>query len=718
MGNVHIVSHRLPVSTGDSGAVKGLSRSAGGLVSGLRPVWEQSKAFWIGTLGAESVSDPAVWHKDRLGPVSLDPELYSRYYHGFSNGVLWPLCHYFLETITIDPLDYAAYVSANRTFAREIAKLLANGDRIWIHDYHLMLLPKFIRELHPDIAIGYFLHIPFPSSELFRMLPMAAELLEALCHADLVGVHTFDYARHFVSSCKRVIGAEFREGRLVAGNQELVVDAFPLGVDFAAIEHRLDEPKTQQSLQSWKHEIGERKVLLGVDRMDYSKGIPHRLRAYKLLLEKYPFWRDKLLFVQLAVPTREDIARYQELKNEVEQLVGEINGLYGRRTRAPIQYIYTSMPPEELYAMYQIADVLVVTPLRDGMNLVAKEYIASRRTDTGVLILSKFAGAFAELGEALIVNPLDEEEIAHAMHSALHMEFHEQASRMKTLRTKIQRGDVHRWAQNYLKRLEEVSSMYAHTVSVLDHKAIQKAWKEAQRRLLFLDYDGTLRAFTAKPEAAAPTENIRSILKAFAADSQTLPVIISGRDRNTIASWLGDIDLYIIAEHGFVIKKPGDDTWYPLLHDIDVSWKENVRKLLAEYIDQTPGTLVEEKEASLVWHYRNAEQGMASVQAKELIHHVTEYFNAYPIEVMHGNKNVEIRVQGLHKGLACTVITELEGNFDFVAAFGDDRTDEDLFAALSADAWTVKVGNQLTKAKHSVADIAEVETVLHALTQL
>ncbi len=715
MGNVHIVSHRLPVSTGDSGRVKGLSRSAGGLVSGLRPVWEKSNAFWIGTLGAEPVKDVAAWHKDRLAPVSLDPELYSRYYHGFSNGVLWPLCHYFLETITIDPLDYAAYTTVNRIFAEKINGLVSSGDHIWIHDYHLMLLPKFLRELRQDIVIGYFLHIPFPSSELFRMLPMAAELLDALCHADLVGVHTFDYARHFVSSCKRVIGAEFREERLIAGDQELVVDAFPLGVDFSSIEQRTEESRTQQALASWKKEVGERKVLLGVDRMDYSKGIPYRLRAYKLLLERYPFWRDKLLFVQLAVPTREDIPRYQELKNEVEQLVGEINGLYGRRTKTPIQYMYTSVLPEELYAMYQLADVLVVTPLRDGMNLVAKEYIASRREDTGVLILSKFAGASAELGEALTVNPLDEEAIARAMHRALHMEFHEQAARMQSLRTKIQRGDVHRWAQNYLDRLEEVSKVYTRKVEVLDPAQMKKAWTKAKRRLLFLDYDGTLRAFTPKPEEAAPSESIRRILDVLAENSKTLPVIISGRDRHTIGSWLGDINIYIIAEHGLVMKAPGSDEWKSLLHDIDVSWKKNVRKLLEEYIDQTPGTLIEEKEASLVWHYRNAEPEMANVQAKELIHHVTEYFNAYPIEVMHGNKNVEIRVQGLHKGLAYSVITDREGSFDFLAAFGDDRTDEDLFSSLPKTAWTVKVGSQITTARYRVSDTEEVESVLNAL---
>ncbi len=716
MSRVHIISHRLPVSLDSAGSAKGLSRSAGGLVSGLRPVWEQSEACWVGTLGPGPVSDAEQWHKDRLIPVELDDDVYSRYYNGFSNGVLWPLCHYFLETIVVDPLDYAAYSKANVIFAESLIKIIEPGDSVWIHDYHLMLLPRYIREYFPDIVIGYFLHIPFPSSEFFRMLPMASELLDALCHADLVGVHTFDYARHFVSSCRRVIGAEFKEDKLVANNREVRVDAFPLGVDYPAIVEKLSEPKTKQALTSWKNEVENRTVLLGVDRMDYSKGIPHRLRAFKRLLELYPFWRDKLLFVQLAVPTREIIPRYQELKSEVERLVGEINGLYGKRTKAPIQYMYTSVAPEELYAMYQIADVLVVTPLRDGMNLVAKEYIATRQDNTGAVILSKFAGAYAELGEALVVNPLDEEAIAEAMHKALHMEFEEKSSRISVLRSKIERGDVHKWARSYLEALEEVSLMYTKKATTLEPDELYKVWNTSKRRLLLLDYDGTLRPFTQKPEQAVPSAAIRSILQVFASDQSVLPVIISGRDRDTIGNWLGDIPLYIIAEHGFVMRRPHGDSWEPLLTNVDVSWKQNVRKLLQEYIDQTPGTLIEEKEASLVWHYRGAEQENAMTQAKELVHHVTEFFQAYPIEVLHGNKHIEIRVKGLHKGLAYRVLTELEEPFDCIVAMGDDRTDEDMFASLPDAAWTIKVGEQLTKARYRVQDTDAVEQLLSLLS--
>lgn len=715
MSRLILVSNRLPVSIRHTDHGVELVRSSGGLVAGLGPVHDSRKGVWIGTLGAKEPGFDDLLRADRLVDVALDPEDQRRHYEGFSNNVLWPLFHYLMETVAYDAEDFAAYERVNAAFAEAVADSYEPGDQIWVHDYHLMLLPKMLRERLPGATIGFFLHIPFPSSEVFRLLPKSERILEGLLGANLIGVHTYDYGRHLVSSFGRVLGVDFDED-WASRDRVARVGVFPLGVDVESFENRALSSPVEARRDEIRTDMRGRKLILGVDRMDYTKGLPLRLKAFSHLLERRPDLRNKVSFIQLAVPSRETVQSYIDLKEEVDRLVGSINGRFGAAGYSPVNYFYRSVTPDELVALYRAADIMFVTPIRDGMNLVAKEYVASKVDDDGMLVLSEFAGAAAEMGEALLHNPWDIEGTAKMLERAVDCDPHERRDRMRALRRRVAKNDIHQWVNRYLGGLDEVGVQLTEAVAAEQagsgwQKELRDRFKGAARGLCVLDYDGTLMELQSSPELAKPNDELLGLLRRLA--DRTEVIVSSGRDAATLESWLGQIPISLIGEHGLKWKLDGD--WADVSTGIETSWMESTREILDDYTSRVPGSFVETKNATLVWHYRKAQSGFGEWLARDMAAHLREVMANAPVEILRGHKIVEVRPQGIGKGAALRRLLEGRAPYDVILVIGDDRTDEDMFEVLPLNGISIKVGRDPSQAIHRLPNPVAVRKLLGQL---
>ena len=727
MGRLILVSNRLPVTiqADESGSNAGqkVTRSSGGLVAGLDPLHLNGDGIWIGYPGFEPDEATSETLADmRLEPVAIPDSEYTDYYEGFSNGAIWPLFHYLLEYCKFDPEAFEAYRRVNERFAEKVLEHAKDDDTIWIHDYQLMLVPSMLRERLPSARIGFFLHIPFPSSEVLRVMPQREELLRGLLGADLIGVHTHEYVDHLSRSFRRILGLEARQGVVNLSGRGVRIEAHPLGIDVESQREAAHSDEAERILTRYKRSIGDAQVILGVDRLDYTKGLPNKLEAFKSLLDREPRWREGAVFIQVAVPSREAIGSYRDQKSDVERLVGEINGLYGRAGKTPIQYIYGTVSPEELGALYRLADIALVTPIRDGLNLVAKEYVACREDGAGVLILSEFAGAATELGEALRINPWDIEGTAAQIERGLDMGFGERNERMAPMHRRVVENDVHRWVDRFIHSLgspdDSISATPPMLSSIVLAETMSGPFVSAKKPLIMLDYDGSLREFTPRYEDAAPTDEIVGILRDLGAIKGAEIYINSGRDRNTLGEWFQGLEISLIAEHGSWVKYKGQSEWTRLGPPPDLSWKDEARSILNDYVSKTPGARIEEKSSALVWHFREADTEIGEWQALDLTTHLENTFESSPVEILTGSKIVEIRQHGLDKGRAYDIVESEHGPFDFVLATGDDRTDEDLFERLRADAFSVHVGQGGSLATSSLHSPASVRRLLGHLIRV
>ncbi|MBX5482261.1 MAG: bifunctional alpha,alpha-trehalose-phosphate synthase (UDP-forming)/trehalose-phosphatase [Myxococcaceae bacterium] len=724
MSRLLLVSNRLPVTVKLDGEKVAVTPSTGGLATGLKGPHQQSGGLWIGWPGevsrfteSQRRDVDAQLANLRCAPVYLTAQEVNRYYEGFSNRVLWPLFHYLLDRIPLHSRDWETYRQVNEKFADAVVQRYEKGDVIWVHDYQLLLVPGMIRQKLPEARIGFFLHIPFPSSEIFRILPWRQELLEGVMGADLVGFHTLTYARHFGTSLLRILGVQIAVDRVKYRGRDIRVGAFPMGIDAKAFAScgELDEVKEQ--VARIRQQAAGAKILLGVDRLDYTKGIPRRLLAVERVLERNPSLRGKLRLIQVAVPSRTRVDQYEQFRQQVDELVGRINGAFGTIDSTPIHYLYQSFNQKELCAMYRAADVLLVTALRDGMNLVAKEFVATRTDDDGVLVLSEFAGAADELGEAVLVNPYDVDTIARAIVQALEMPEEERKVRMHALRQRVNDFDVHHWAKTFIETLEQTKiapKPRALRISSEDELSeVVSVIAEAPKLALLLDYDGTLVSFVGLPELAAPGEALRSLLTRLSGLPNTQVHLVSGRKREQLDRWLGDLPLGLHAEHGLWSKDGRGQDWR-LVREVPRDWKEKVRPILNQFATLVPGSLVEEKTASLAWHYRMAEAEYSAHQANELYLHLTEVFANLPVEVMSGDKVVEVRPHGISKALSAQRVHEMAPDA-LLVALGDDRTDEDMFAALPQGSIAIHVGPKPSMARFRVADVASVHRILEEI---
>ncbi len=723
MARLLIVSNRLPITVRRGPDGLEVEASAGGLATGLRGPHERSGGVWIGWTGlteelpaAEARVLAEQLSELRIVEVPLGADEAGRYYEGICNGIFWPLFHYLVDQLPLDLGGFEVYERVNERFADAVAAAARPGDLIWIHDYQLMLLPRLVRERVPGARIGFFLHIPFPSSELFRTLPCREAIVQGLLGADLIGFHTAAYMRHFASSCLRVVGASTEVDHIQWEGRPVRVGVYPMGVDAADFARVAEHPDVRRQAASFRGEEGVR-VLVGIDRLDYTKGIPRRLLAFERLLLRHPELTERVRLIQVAVPSRTNVGAYQEFRDQLDALIGRSHGAFATPSWAPIHYLYRGLSQEDVVALYRAADVMLVTPIRDGMNLVAKEFVAARTDEDGVLVLSEFAGAASELAEALRVNPYDVEETAQAYHRALTMAPEERRTRMRGLRRRVATHDVHRWAQGFLDQLERIPSTADPAARVPSPGAALEA---ARRRLtaaeflvLLLDYDGTLVPFAETPELARPDPWVPDVLGRLAAGARTEVHVVSGRPWQSLEAWLGAGPVWLHAEHG-AWSRPRDGAWarVPLP---SLEWRDPVRRILAEFTARTPGSLVEEKTAGLAWHYRMAEPEFGASQANELKLHLSAVLSNEPVEILDGAKVVEIRPHGLHKGRVVPPILERVPPDSLLAALGDDRTDEDLFAALPADAVTIHVGDGPSAAGLRLASVRAARAFLETL---
>jgi trehalose 6-phosphate synthase/phosphatase len=460
-GRLILASNRLPITAEYDGSQLVLRQSGGGLATGLKGVRAGQGSTWIGWPGEVSSSArvrsqlTAELEKEGLRPIFLTrPEL-KGFYEDYSNAAVWPVFHDLVDQLPLEIMGWEMYEEINERFARAVVDVYEEGDMIWVNDYHLMLMPAQIRRMAPQARIGFFLHIPFPHPDMFRVLPQRTELLQGLLGADLLGFHTRSYADHFLSAVETILGERTSSAGVRLKGRTARVGAYPMGIDAETWENRARSTPVAKQVLSLMQDAGKRKLVLGIDRLDYTKGLLRRIAAIERLFQQEPSMAERVRFIQVTFPSRERIESYAGLRRQISEMVGRINATYGSPRSLPIHLILRSVSEEEVSSLYSAADIMLVTPVRDGMNLVAKEYVASRLHDDGVLILSEFAGAADEMSEALIINPYDAEGFREALRHAIDMSPVEQRRRMTKLREGVMNNDVHTWAETFLNALAD-----------------------------------------------------------------------------------------------------------------------------------------------------------------------------------------------------------------------------------------------------------------------
>lgn len=718
-----VTSNRLPVTVKKIDGKLEFTNSSGGLATAMSSLdMDPKESLWVGWPGISSdeltKNDKAAITKElrkyNCYPVHLTQAQVQAFYEGYSNDTLWPLFHYFQSYVTYNEAYWSAYENVNQLFLKAITKNSKEDACIWVHDYHLMLLPALLRQKLPNLSVGFFLHIPFPAYEIFRLLPERKQILRGLLGADLIGFHIYDYAVHFLNSCHRMLGFENNHGAIDYKGRTIKIDSFPIGIDYKKFSAALKDPETKREMTALDDHYRGQKIILSVDRLDYSKGIMQRLEAFDLFLQENPVYHKKVALIMVAVPSRTEVTTYKELRDSIEQTVSRINGIYGSVDWTPISYQFKNLPFAQVVALYAKSDVALVTPLRDGMNLVAKEYVAAKKDNNGVLILSEMAGAIDELYEALRINPNNIRSIAVALKTALKMSKEEKSQRLRNMRTRIASYSVQRWGADFIEQLNGTKASQIKgnnkliTVGTSSH--IKKDLLRAKKRLVLLDYDGTIRNFVSSPDPrhSKPPLQLRRLLQKIALDPTTKLCIVSGRTKEALDMWFGTLPIALAAEHGAWIKF--GDEW----SSVQSSYKEQRKGLLAllqQYAERTAGAHVEEKDFGLVWHYRNVPKELAYVRNTSLMRDLGSLLSNSDIGVYNGNSIIEIKPVYVTKAQAAAELLALHPA-DCIIAAGDDYTDEDMFRGLPEDAHTFKVGPGDTSATYQVAD---TETMIKLL---
>ncbi|CDF33503.1 unnamed protein product [Chondrus crispus] len=743
-----VVSNRLPVTVRkDESGEWNFRVSSGGLVSALAGVKNKIPFVWVGWTGVEVATSEQDEMSRRFQeemncyPVYLSAADANLYYNGFCNEVLWPLFHYVpLPIVSSDgerKFDFKywdAYSKANHRFAEAVMQVYEPGDLVWVQDYHLMLLPSLLRKRIRDVTIGFFLHTPFPSSEVYRILPVRSKVLQGVLAADLIGFHTYDYARHFLSVCTRILGLDASPKGVTYKDHFANVGIFPIGIDPNAWIKALRSPSVKERILELEEKFRGKKVLLGVDRLDYIKGVPHKLMAFRNLLSNHPEWKERVVLVQIGVPSRTEVDEYKKLISQTNELVGRINAQYGSVEYAPIVFINQSVNFDDLCALYTVADVAVVTSIRDGMNLVSYEYVVCQQERHGVLVLSEFAGSAQSLSSAIRVNPWNTEELANAMHEALTVPERERALKHWKLYHYVTKHTAAFWARSFVSELQQIERL----MKMQDvHKPKQSLlrvsvdiipdMRSRTKRLFLLEYEGTLCAPVSLADLGFPTLSMRRFLLRLSSDPGNFVYILSGRSKDTLDSWLGDLGVGLVSEHGCDYRHPHSTTWESLITVSDTSWRLSVIPILQYFTERTPGAHLEAKDNIVTWHFRDADPMFGSWQAKELQLLLAENSMNLPVEVVSGHKYLEVRPVGVSRVNAVRrILSELSEGVDFAFAIGSDKADEDVFSFLNTYVRTgdgrvstlaCRVGG---KSDNSAADryLPDVEPVFRLLREL
>lgn len=722
---VLVVANRLPTKPKrDADGNWTFERCSGGLVSCLAGIQAKFDMVWLGWPGADFndaekdiVANEAM--KQGCYPVFLRQNLIDEYYNGFANNVLWPLFHYIMP-----PFDkgvnecstgqWEAYRKANEIFTEAILSVYEDDDYVWIHDYHLMLVPKFLREAKPDCNIGWFLHTPFPSAEIYRTLPWRQEIIESLLHANLLGFHVYDYLRHFLSSCVQLTSLEISAHSVDAtsiGGCIVTCATVPIGISPEEFLQVLRKTEVKQQIEQLHEQYAGRKVILGIDRLDYMKGIPHKLMAFGCFLEHHPDWADKCVLVQLAVPSRRDVPEYQRLQRQVHELVGQISGKHSSiAAGVPVIYMDSSMSPDDLSALYNVADVALITSLRDGMNLVSYEYIACQhgKQVPGVLILSEFAGAAQSLGAGSIrVNPWHLQDTANAIYEALTMAVEERQALHDYAFKYVSEHTAQKWAETFLQCLQEACSDLMEVTSqvppLLPYEEFLSDWSDSMQRVIIIDLleclapareRMSMHIHRGRPKFIRLPVELSQCLKKIASSPGTSVIITSDRDRNTLAAVAENLPVYLAPEGCCIMRRPNDEEWTHLVEDGDVEgreeWMDGVSAVFNYFAERTPGSYIEKQEYMYRWSWDNAQFDFGSAQAREVLIHLW----AGPLvnseaEVVVGDRAITVRPHACSRGACLEKLlnNELGGlhQVDFALCFaGVSHRDEDVFETVEA----------------------------------
>ncbi|CAN1335405.1 Alpha,alpha-trehalose-phosphate synthase [UDP-forming] 1 [Linum perenne] len=737
-----VVANRLPVSAVRRGEDSwSLEISAGGLVSALLGV-KEFEARWIGWAGVnvpDEVGQKALTKalaEKRCIPVFLDEEIVHQYYNGYCNNILWPLFHYLglpqedrLATTRSFQSQFAAYKKANQMFADVVNKHYEEGDVVWCHDYHLMFLPKCLKEYNSSMKVGWFLHTPFPSSEIHRTLPSRSELLRSVLAADLVGFHTYDYARHFVSACTRILGLEGTPEGVEDQGKLTRVAAFPIGIDSERFISAIKLPQVQEHIKELTERFRGRKVMLGVDRLDMIKGIPQKILAFEKFLEENPLWRDKVVLLQIAVPTRTDVPEYQKLTSQVHEIVGRINGRFGTLTAVPIHHLDRSLDFHGLCALYAVTDVALVTSLRDGMNLVSYEFVACQDTKKGVLILSEFAGAAQSLGAgAILVNPWNITEVADSIRQALTMSPEEREKRHQHNFVHVTTHTAQEWAEMFVSELNDtVVEAQLRTRQVpppLPEEAAINRYLNSHNRLLILGFNATLTEPVDTPgrrgdqikemELKLHPELKESLMK-LCRDTKTTIVVLSGSDRGLLDENFGDYDMWLAAEHGMFLRLTKGEWMTTMPEHLNMEWVDSVKHVFEYFTERTPRSHFELRETSLVWNYKYADVEFGRIQARDMLQHLwTGPISNASVDVVQGSRSVEVRAVGVTKGAAIDRILgeivhskQMTTPIDYVLCIGHFLgKDEDVYSFFEPELPSDSLGVMRSKQSESAKSAA------------
>lgn len=724
-GKLIIVSNRLPFKIEKKGGKYEIRQSSGGLVSAIKSLPKETGIVWI---GAADFKEEAWLDYNRTStgsdyqivPLFLDKKTERLYYNGFSNTMIWPLFHYFPSFAEYDSEYYSAYKDINRQFAEKIKAIAGVEDHIWIHDYHLMLVPGFLKQGPRPLSSSFFLHIPFPSYEIMKLIPedWRNEILNSLLSADVVGFHTKEYVSHFKTSLSFFLGSECNNGFVNLSGHTTLIKDYPISIDYRQFNSAYDDAEVQKGRALIRQKYSNARIIFSLDRLDYSKGVINRLLAYEKLIQSTLSVRGQVVFIINVVPSREEISKYAERKKMIEENISRINGLYGSIHWQPIIYQYRHLNFTDLMACYTACDVALVTPLRDGMNLVAKEFVASRKDKKGVLILSEFAGASNELNGAILVNPNDLDLMQSAILKAIRLKPAEQEVRLSDMQQHLMHYDINMWLEDYMRDMRQVKTQNIGAapkiMSFEDKIKIFEAYKAARKRLILLDYDGTLIRFYNRPEEAVPGEVIRELLHRLTGNPLNRVVLVSGRDAATLKQWFGSTGVDIAAEHGSMYLRHAEGKNIP--YALAPLWKADVKALMQKYTEQVPGSFIEEKDYTVAWHYRAVEDITVETSKLKLSKELMILNEKKEFDILAGNKVLEVKSAGVNKGKFVSGLMQSE-EFDFVVALGDDVTDEDMFSVLTSENhYSIKVGLSSTNAKFNLININNVLSFLDQMS--
>lgn len=605
---------------------------------------------------------------------------------------LYPLLHYKQHGPTDGRSErrwWADYLRLNQLFADRIVEDYQEGDVVWVHDYHLFLLPSLLRQRIPNIYVGFFLHSPFPSSEFVRCLAKRKEILTGVLGANMLGFQTFSYSRHFSSCCTRVLGFDSNSAGVDAYGAHVAVDVFPIGIDARSIQKAaFGASEIEKAVDGIRKLYAGRKIIVGRDRLDSVRGVSQKLQAFEIFLERYPDWRDKVVLIQVTSPTSVEEEKEDpdnKTAGQISNLVSTINGRFGSLSFAPVQYYPQYLSQREYFALLRVADVGLITTVRDGMNTTSLEYIVCQQNNHSPLILSEFSGTAGTLPNAIHINPWDLVGVAGAIDQALNMPPEQRKEQHLKLYKHVITNTAATWSKQFLSRLLTNLSSFDQSVATpaLDRAKLLKQYRKARRRLFMFDYDGTLTPIVKDPQAAIPSDRVLRTLKSLSADPRNAVWIISGRDQAFLDEWMGHIpELGLSAEHGCFIRKPRSDDWENLAERSNMDWQKEVVDVFQHYTERTQGSFIERKRVALTWHYRRADPEYGAFQARECRKALEDTVGKkWDVEVMAGKANLEVRPTFVNKGFIATRLVNEYGLEpgkapEFILCLGDDFTDE------------------------------------------